>query len=233
MHPLIVLIIAHTAISNRKCAREGGSKATYDVFISYRVMANTEHAKKLYNLLTNTHGLKVWMDKFCLDVGLPWEVGFTNGLVSSRIFVCLMSKNAINNETVEKQNFKHLQQSSPCDNVLLEHRLALELYSFGYIDRIIPILIGEKLTSTTYSNCFADGSLPKLDELPDICVTSIEKKLIEHMERECLGTPSVPNHSVRSIFEKIMSYQALCIEGEEEEAFNTAGAKIASTVAVQ
>jgi hypothetical protein len=72
-----------------------------------------------------------------------------------------------------------------------------------------------------------DGSVPKFDKLCDVCVNSVEVKLLEHMERECLGTPFVPQRSVRSIFETIMSYQGVFIEGDAEKSLENAAMKIA------
>ena len=45
----------------------------FDVFISYRVSSDANHAEILYNLLTSI-GLTVWWDKKCLEPGVPWEV---------------------------------------------------------------------------------------------------------------------------------------------------------------
>ncbi|CAN0448062.1 unnamed protein product, partial [Ectocarpus fasciculatus] len=115
----------------------------FDVFISYRVSSDTEVAEKLYDRLTAA-GMRVWMDKRCLQAGELWEVGFCRGLSSSRIFVPLLSREGINNNTVPWQNYSSLSESSACDNVLLEQRLALELKARGMIERICPVFIGEK-----------------------------------------------------------------------------------------
>ena len=48
-----------------------GEKPKYDVFLSYRVQTDAQHAEKLYNLLT-TAGLSVWWDRMCI---LPGEIG--------------------------------------------------------------------------------------------------------------------------------------------------------------
>jgi hypothetical protein len=60
--------------------------------------------------------------------------------------------------------------------VLLEHRLALELRTLGYIEKIYPLLIGEAddgnmTPSLSYSIFFATGGKP---EAPDICVDAVE-----------------------------------------------------------
>eukprot|EP01041_Mallomonas_annulata_P006502 gene6502-biopygen3130 len=71
-------------------------------------------------------GIKVWRDKTCLKPGVLWEEGFFAGFVNSRTFVCLLSKGAIHHPQRPRQNFANLNKASPCDNVFLEYRLALE-----------------------------------------------------------------------------------------------------------
>ncbi len=63
--PTIMRILAHPFISNKHVARMFGEKPDFDVFISYRVASDADHAELMYNLLT-AKGLKVWWDKKCL-----------------------------------------------------------------------------------------------------------------------------------------------------------------------
>ena len=96
-----------------------GDKALYDVFLSYRVWCDAPFVEALYALLTAA-GLRVYWDKECLEGGKPWEKGFCNGLVNSRAFVPVLSSRALGSTA-------SLKSDSRCDNVILEHRLALEL----------------------------------------------------------------------------------------------------------
>ena len=64
---------------------------------------------------------------------MDWEQGFCEGLVSSRAFVPLLSRDAINHPDKDWQNFSKLTADSSCDNVFLEHRLAVELQELGLI----------------------------------------------------------------------------------------------------
>lgn len=72
-----------------------GDTAEYDVFLSYRVNSDLETAAFLYDTMTQK-GLKVWWDKTCLLPGVPWEVGFTDGLLKSRIFLPIFSRGFVN-----------------------------------------------------------------------------------------------------------------------------------------
>ena len=112
-----------------------------DVFLSYRVDSDSEFVEVLYDILTKM-GLKVYLDKKCLKPGVPWEEGFCDGLVSSRVFVPVLSRGAINNSTKDWQNLsKHTSSSN--DNVLLEYRMALELKAGGLLEKIYPIMVGD------------------------------------------------------------------------------------------
>jgi hypothetical protein len=113
-----------------------------DVNICNSVASDSHHVEYLYNRL-RSHGIRVWWDKECLKSGLPWEEGLCSGLVDSKTFVCLLSREAINHPAKERQKFSKLEVESPCDNVLLEHQLALQLRSLRLIGNIFPIMIGD------------------------------------------------------------------------------------------
>ena len=95
--------------------------ATFDVFLSYRVKSELKMVEMLYDVLT-ARGVKVWLDKRCLKPGKEWDKGFVIGLAQSRTFVPLLSRQGI-----KAQFESHHRDTAWCDNVLLEHLLALEL----------------------------------------------------------------------------------------------------------
>jgi hypothetical protein len=99
------------------------------------VASDFEHVKSLYERLVAA-GLRVWWDSKCLKAGEEWEKGFCDGLVDSDCFVCLLSRGAVNNPDIARQNFGELREDSKCDNVLLEHMLALELHHLGLIRKV-------------------------------------------------------------------------------------------------
>ncbi len=138
----MISITDHPFISLKRPIRMVGDEPKFDIFISYRVASDTHHADVLYNRLTQ-EGYRVWWDAKCLEPGQDWKEGFCEGIVNSKTFMCLLSKEAINHPTKEWQNFFKLTKSSKCDNVFLEHRLALELKQFGLIESVFPIMIGD------------------------------------------------------------------------------------------
>ena len=98
--------------------------------------SDAENAERLYRRLTD-RGLKVWYDQVSLQPGVPWEEGFCEGMMKSRSFVPLLSRRAL-------ANVENLHEGSSCDNVLLEYRLAQELRVSGFIEKIYPVMIGDR-----------------------------------------------------------------------------------------
>ena len=81
--------------------------------------------------------------------------------------------------TNTRQSFSKLLETSACDNVLLEHQLALELREMGMLEFIYPMFIGEKNSHGVYEpfdwGCYG--------ALPDLVVESVLDKLTGHLER--------------------------------------------------
>ena len=166
-------------------------------------------------------GFKVYWDKMCLEPGVDWEEGFCGGLMNSRAFVPLLSRDAINHPDKAWQNFTKLTLDSKCDNVLLEHRLAVELRQLGLIEKIFPVFIGDMdPTTSEYTHYFSSGCHPS--SLPTFSVISIEEKLRYHMENQALGTPLVPDRTVASVVEVITACQGSFIVGSADETFAAA-----------
>lgn len=128
--PTMKSVLHHPFISGTQASRLFGEEAEYDCFISYRVRADATHAEMVYNSLVE-QGLRVWWDRACLQPGVSWEDGFCDGLIKSSIFIPIISRHAINHPTIESQNFRMLKDTSPCDNVLLEYQLSLDLKQRG------------------------------------------------------------------------------------------------------
>jgi len=177
------------------------------------------------------NGCNVFLDKHCLQSGQPWEEGFCDGLINSKIFVPLISKKAILNAETSRQNFVTLTPSSPIDNLFLELRLGVELRGMGMLEAIFPVFIGdtsiesdcpelslnlslEDLKSCTYLKF--DG---QLNLLPAITVDSVETKLREHLERAGLGVPLVDKATVAFVMGCISKHQGMFIQGIGADAF--------------
>ena len=220
--------LAHPFLSGKKVARMIGEEAEYDVFLSYRVSSDLHHCELMYDMLTEK-GLKVWWDKKCLQPGADWEEGFCEGLINSRAFVALLSRGGL-------QNFEHLTESSRCDNVLLEYRLALELQSSNLLEAVFPVMIGDSSGESTdpkactFTHFFKSGCSPK--GLPNIIVTSVDEKLCEHLNNLGLGAPIIFNHTVKDIYQVLTKHQGFFIQGAGDEAFSAAVDSIHSMIRI-
>ena len=224
--------LAHPFLSGKRAARMIGEEAEYDVFLSYRVNSDFYHCQLMYEMLTE-RGLKVWWDKMCLQPGMDWEEGFCDGLIKSRAFIALLSRAGMKNDSDARQNFERLTESSRCDNVLLEYRLALELQSFNMLEFVLPLMIGDSSGDSTdpractYTNYFKSGCSPRC---PDVIVKSIEETLCEHLNHQGLGAPLISNLTVNEIFQSLTKHQGAFIQGAGAEAFSAIAASIHSMI---
>ena len=195
-------VLHHPFLTGKSITRMIGQEAEYDTFISYRVNSDKETARAIYDGL-KVKELKPWLDVPCLVPGMPWEDGFCEGLVKCNVFIAVMSPNAIS-------NFSSLASDSPCDNVLLEHRLAIELRAQGLLSKIYPILIGDIDTNEEYEDFFKSKNRPTFS---NAIVESVEAKLAYHLDKQGLGSPLTPAMSVSSIFKEITGSQGMLFKG--------------------
>lgn len=221
--PTMEQVLAHSFISGRAAPRMLGDEPEFDVFISYRVRSDAEHAKLVYDKLTDA-GYKVWLDQVSLLKGDSWIEGFCDGLIKSRIFIPIISKSSINSESAKQSNFAELKADSKVDNVLLEYWLALELQHRGFVDKIYPLLVGTKGldenddTKEVYGNFFKENGVPNLED--EVVVKEVEDLLGVQLERMCLGSAILNSLSVGTILTTILKNQGRLIEGEIDTAFD-------------
>ena len=241
-------VLAHALFSVHKPGRMLGQQPDYDVFLSYRVAADKFHAKRLYELLSQK-GLKVFWDAKCLPDGELWEKEFCKGLVQSRVFVPFVSQEAIKHPIKDWQNFEKLKADQPnCDNVFLEHRLAIELKQRGLIEKIFPVIIGSSRTvrgvtvpiyrdvngptddppSGVYAPCDLRQEMPT--NAPSVQVRAVEVKITEHLEGNCLGTPLLQG-SVIDIYRSLMGYQGYFVQGDVQDSLESLADRLVIMVA--
>ena len=138
-----------------------------------------------------------------------WEDGFADGLLSSDIFVPFLTKAAL-------EPFAELQHDSPCDNVLLEYALALELKSRSVLRWILPIFVGEVARfdqlGEGFSDFFTSGGLPQATEAH---VAAVEAKLAEHLQRAGRGDVTRPavERTVKGVLDAICAHQGEFLKG--------------------
>ena len=127
-------------------------------------------------------------------------MGFCDGLVKSRCFVPILSK-----ATIESR-FAALNEASYCDNVLLEHRLVVELQHRGLLERVFPVLLGDAIMGGFAKYAFTRTA----SQLP---VDRVETKLRAHLDRQSLGAPLETRPTVAQVLQSITKCQGGKVEG--------------------
>lgn len=184
------------------------------VFLSYRVRSDQDLVLQLYDKLVAL-GLRVWLDKECLRPGQQWQDGFCEGLFSSRVFVPVLSKAGL-------ANFSTLTANSECDNVMLEHLLALELAARGVMRAVYPVLVGEANAGTSqYSNFFQSGGLPSCPE-DVVAVNAVDQRALQYLHRHHRAATQLRllNRSPKGVLEQLCRYQGGFVEGDRNRALD-------------
>ena len=133
--------------------------------------------------------------------------------------MCLWSRNDINHPIIDRQSFARLMEDSPCDNVLLEHQLALELRGLGYIEKLFPVLIGDFDDGTnSYSDFFQTDCWP---QCPAVSVTAVKSDVRLYMSDQGLGSPLLPDITVREVMGQFRACQGGFIVGNKDKSFTT------------
>jgi len=182
-------------------SRMPGDDAEYDVFISYRIASDRQHAELLHELLTN-RGLKVWWNEKYQQEDSPWDDDVCHALLESSAFIPILSRGAINHPLNPNQSFVMLNADSACDNLFLEFRLALELREMGMIEKIFPVMIGDlNAAADAYTHYFASGCHP--GNASREVVASVEAALRVHLDNQGLGSPYSVSETPHSVLEQI------------------------------
>jgi serine/threonine protein kinase len=213
--PAAVNLLAHPFFTKAKVPRMIGQSAQYDIFLSYRVATDSENVRMIYELLTEA-GKKVWWDKKCLKPGRNWEDGFCDGLVNSKIFLPVISRNALADPVENRRNFAKLTPESN-DNVLLEHWMALDFHKRGLISKIFPVYLGDRV-GESFGHYFETGCTPATENCT-VVARPVQDKLISQSNRLGLGPPLLRFQPVRDIVANIQTHGGFIAEGERADEF--------------
>jgi hypothetical protein len=167
----------------------------------------------------------VWWDKLCLEDGQRWEEGFADGLCSANVFIPVLSRAAL------APCADLTAGSDTCDNVVLEHQLAIELEKRGQLRAIFPVFVDELQSQhpDLYSNFSDAGGLPKCrDEVVD----RIEEKLRAHLSRLGKGAPRLPasERTVAATLKSIAEFQGAFFRGSSTDAMDEVVARVRDLV---
>jgi ankyrin repeat protein/serine/threonine protein kinase len=232
--PTMLHVLCHPFFTGRPVARLPGESPAWDVFVSYRVASDADARSALVSALERL-GLSVWSDaRLAIDsAGDLWRDAFCQALATSRVFVPIISRNAVNAGTeTPARHWPSLLNDSPIDNVMLEHRLALELVEHGLCEAIAPVLLGDILPGVGHGergNFFKQGCTP--DKLPMFPLRSVEEELARQTDKLGLGLPLTTDVSVADIWKRIVSdRQAYVGVGQVNSLFENAAAYVHRSV---
>eukprot|EP01050_Picozoa_sp_SAG11_P013776 SAG11_NODE_1634_length_4542_cov_2.175332_2_plen_748_part_00 len=188
--------------------------ALYDCMISYRVKSDARSALKLFEMLSRqqielpggaTRRMRVYLDKFRLEDGERWDLGFVlDGVAASTVVVPLVSDGV----TGADCGFASLAAADRLDCLLLEWELVLALEEAGRIAKVYPLLLGKPLPSGGgRSDFFEDGSSGG-DAVPDACSEATFAETAKFLNQ--IDSSLVPaRRSVRATRDGILKFQGL------------------------
>jgi len=190
-----------------------------DVFLSYRVAADSDLAERLYYRFL-AERLTVFWDVRSLKRGHQWEEGFAQGLLGARVFVPLISKSAI-------ASWANLRTDSKADNFLLEMRIAAYLVRTGHLKRMIPILVGAVEILEGHGEVYKDFFAGGVPRMPEIAVKSVETQATLHITNAGLPAPE-SSMTVDEIMREVLKFHGIKLEGVKRKALDAVTRAVAN-----
>jgi serine/threonine protein kinase len=246
--PQLARALRHPYFTNRPAGRLPGEAPRFDAFVSYRVASDKDARAALVAAL-EARGLRVWSDAqlALASVGDPWRDPFCDALAASRVFVPIVSRGAVNaGAELPARHWPSLRANSALDNVLLEHRLALELGEHGLCEAVVPVLLGDEIALPVgrgggasavgsvggeRGDFFAQGCAPA--RLPSVTVASVEAELARQTDRLGLGAPLTGGLGVAEVWRRAVSdRQASVGAGQFADVIEAAADAVARAVAL-
>jgi hypothetical protein len=125
--------------------------------------------------------------------------------------------------------------------------LAIELKQRGFIEKIFPVIIGSSRTvggatvpiyrdvngptddppSGVYAACDLRQEMPT--NAPSVQVLAVEKKITEHLEGNCLGTPLLQG-SVIDVYNSLIGYQGYFVQGDVQHSLQSLADRLVKMV---
>jgi serine/threonine protein kinase/ankyrin repeat protein len=230
--PSMQKVLSHAFLTGTQPKRLPDEPAKFDVFLSYRCDSDSDHVKALADSLVKS-GLRVWWDENLIP-GQKFLPGFCEALSSSRMFVPIVSRGAVNaldtsGNPKSGQNWSLLKKGSGCDYVLLEWRLACELREQGLMEGAVPVFFGDFDKQNGVYGTFDKKCGPSC---PDETVNAVEDTLREQLTKFGLGEPLISNETatVKFIWDKITEHHGVKTHGTLTEVIKKAKEKICESL---
>jgi hypothetical protein len=241
--PSLSRAIRHPFFTNRPAGRLPGEAPLFDAFVSYRFDSDKDARAALVAAL-EARSLRVWSDaQLAVDsIGDPWRDAFCDALAASRVFVPIVSRGAVNAGVGEpKRDWPSLRADSALDNVLLEHRLALELSVHEFCEAVVPVLLGDEIVLPAgpgggggiggeRGDFFAQGCAPT--GLPVVAVAAVEAELARQTDRLGLGAPLTGEVSVAEVWRAVSGRHTAVAAGPFARVIEASAEAVARAIAL-
>jgi hypothetical protein len=215
-------VLSHPFVTGKPSGRLPGEPWLHDVFLSYRQRSDAGRARLLAGAL-RARGVRVWWDADSLPTGQDWLVSFCGGLRDACLFVPLLSRDAVG-------SWAALRADSPCDNVLLEHRLALEMREMGLLRGVCPVLAGDANEHGVCGDFFAQGCAPTPS---DAVVDAVEEEAAKQLDTLGLGSKLFAERvSVAGVWGAVTKNQGCFWMGDPEAALEAIVSKVVASLAL-
>lgn len=162
--------------------------------------------------------LAQWWDQNDLPYGEEFAEQFVNGLLTSNIYVPIISKEGI-------ADLVDLREDSDwIDNFFLEMRLALELRERGDMLSIFPVFVGELEQSREQKiyHSFHAAQHKGLPACQDAAVAKVEAKVQQILEAAGKDTRLQCSGRVRQVLERLTKVQGYVFEGNQAKEIEAA-----------
>lgn len=195
----------------------------YDVYLCYRQSSDLELSRSIHRTLTAL-GLQVWFDESIVHIGNSFEQAYVEGLQRSKVFMPVLSRGAINDDSFfhGSNSFSRLRSDSPIDRLLLEMRMAIELKARHSLLAICPILIGDfNAVQGTYGHYIHSNCHPSLDRSIPVLVSAMEDRVLVDLEVHGLGLPMLTGAGeccVAAVLQAVTGSFSEVIEGTADQS---------------
>ncbi|KAJ1473991.1 hypothetical protein T484DRAFT_1912139, partial [Baffinella frigidus] len=190
-------------------------------FISYRVATEGPAGNKLSGRLAEREEAKVFLDKDCLLDGQSWLAGFIQGVVSSMVFVPLLSWREDDLGSLGELSRIGVNGFDRVDNVLLE--LA-----------VLPVLIGPARPAAEGGGfeTFPFYKLARLSDEPSRATNARAGEILRQLGLDEDKVEAVLGRSVKQVVDQVLRNQGVQAShlGDEEGVVTECATRVLRTV---
>lgn len=166
-----------------------------------------------------------------MRLGEDWEAGFGRALCSCSLVVAVISRDLI-------RRVGGLNPTSSCDNVFLEHLIAIRLQKWGKAS-ILPLFVGDLNEERTHFDMFSDDNqshkiesgFELMRNLPSHVIESVQEKSLEQLNQHVdvqWDQQHVDSPTVVETYAEINKLQGLFVSGPWHQGYTAKNMRVHS-----